>query len=302
MNRLIEMDSFVRVARNGNFVAAASEMNVSPGLVTRRLQELEKDLGVRLISRTTRRLRLTEAGEHYYKFCARILKEVHDEESRLRVLQDEAAGRLSVVAPMSFGIMEMGKAVTGFMQQYPEIQVTLIIGDSVRRAVDPGEYDADLAIRFARPQNSALRLRRLGTMSWLACASPNYLRKKGVPKKPADLTHHSCLVTSTRFGDGVWRFQSASGTQTVRVTGVVSPSSAITMRYMVLDGAGIALLPAFCVESDIRERRLVPVLPAFTIADQPICALYPPGQQSKKMKLFLDFLAARFRNAWSADL
>jgi DNA-binding transcriptional LysR family regulator len=303
MNRLVEMDAFVRIAKNGNFVAAAGELNVSPGLITRRLQELEKDLGVRLISRTTRRLRLTEAGEHYYKFCARILKEVHDEESRIRLLQEEAAGRLSVVAPMSFGIMEMGKAVTNFMQKYPDIQVTLIIGDSVRRAVDPGEYDADVAIRFARPQNSSLHLRRLGTMRWLACASPSYLRKKGVPKKPADLARHSCLVTSTRYGDGVWRFQSAAGAQTVRVTGVVSPSSAITMRYMVLDGAGVALLPAFCIVSDFRERRLVPVLSAFTVPDQPICALYPPGPyQSKKMKLFLDYLAARFRDAaWGAE-
>lgn len=301
MNRLVEMDAFVRVIKNGNFIAAASELGVSAGLVTRRVKELESDLGVKLISRTTRRLSLTEAGERYYKFCSRILKEVHDEETEIRLLQQDPVGRLKVVASMSFGIMEMGKAVTSFMQQYPEIQVTLIISDNSRRAFDPSEYGADLMIRFTQPRNSSLFVRKIGVMDWIACASPAYLRRMGTPKKPAELTKHSCLVTSTPFHNGTWKFHSASGTQTVQVTGVVSPSSAISMRYMVLDSAGIALLPAFCVAEDIRKRRLVRILANYEIPSQPICAYYPHGrQQPKKMNLFLDFLAARFKRAdWS---
>lgn len=298
MNRLVEMDAFVRVAQNRNFMAAASELGVSAGLITRRIKQLESDLGVRLISRTTRRLSLTEEGERYYTFCVRILKEVQDEESALKFLQKDPVGRLKVIAPMSFGIMEMGKAVTGFMQQFPDIQITLIIGDSVRRAFDPSEYGADLAIRFAQPKDSSLHVRKIGVMNWIACASPSYLRKSGVPKHPSELAHHSCLVTSTRFGNGVWKFKGPSGTETVRVTGVVSPSSAITMRYMVLDGAGVALLPAFCVADDIHARRLVPVLTGYSIPDQPICALYPHGrQQPARIHLFLDFLRNRFNEA-----
>jgi len=302
VNRLVEMDAFVRVARNQNFIAAASELGVSPGLVTRRLQQLEADLGVKLISRTTRRLSLTEAGDRYYKFCSRILKEVHEEEGALKLLQQEPVGRLSVIAPMSFGIMEMGKAVTAFMQAYPDIQVTLIIGDSGRRSFDPGEYGADVIIRFTQPRDSSLYARRIGTMSWTVCASPSYLRKNGVPKKPADLVRHSCLVTARPFENGAWKFGGPSGTQTVKVSGVVSPSSAITMRYMVLDGAGIALLPAFCVAEDIRKRRLVRVLAGYSVPDQPICASYPHArQQPVKMNLFLKFLEARFKTAdWGA--
>jgi DNA-binding transcriptional LysR family regulator len=304
INRLVEMDAFVRVARNQNFIAAASEIGVSPGLVTRRLQQLEADLGVRLISRTTRRLSLTEAGDRYYKFCSRILKEVHEEEGALRLLQQEPVGRLSVIAPMSFGIMEMGKVVTAFMQAYPDIQVTLIIGDSGRRSFDPGEHGADVIIRFTQPRDSTLYARRIGTMSWTVCASPSYLRKNGVPKKPGDLVRHSCLVTARPFENGAWKFGGPSGTQTVKVSGVVSPSSAITMRYMVLDGAGIALLPAFCVAEDIRKRRLVPVLAGYSVPNQPICAYYPHArQQPVKMDLFLKFLEARFKAAnWGTPI
>jgi DNA-binding transcriptional LysR family regulator len=304
INRLVEMDAFVRVARNQNFIAAASEIGVSPGLVTRRLQQLEADLGVRLISRTTRRLSLTEAGDRYYKFCSRILKEVHEEEGALRLLQQEPVGRLSVIAPMSFGIMEMGKVVTAFMQAYPDIQVTLIIGDSGRRSFDPGEYGADVIIRFTQPRDSTLYARRIGTMSWIVCASPSYLRKNGVPKKPGDLVRHSCLVTARPFENGVWKFGGPSGIQTVKVSGVVSPSSAITMRYMVLDGAGIALLPAFCVAEDIRKRRLVPILASYSVPNQPICAYYPHArQQPMKMDLFLRFIEARFKAAdWGTPI
>ena len=303
VNRLVQMDAFVRVVKNQNFVAAASELGVSPGLVTRRLQQLEADLGARVISRTTRRLSLTEAGKHYYAFCTRILKEVHEEEGSIRQLQDEPVGRLNVVAPMSFGIMEMGKAVTSFMLQYPKIQVTLIICDNGRRTFDSSEYDADVVIRFTQPRESSLHLRKIGRMSWTFCASRAYLQKNGTPKTPAELVDHSCLVTTRPFGKGAWKFKGPSGSQTVKVSGVVSPSSAITMRYMALDGAGVALLPTFCVADDIRKRRLVRILTNYSVPEQPICAYYPHGrQQPLKMRLFLEFLEARFKAAaWGVD-
>jgi DNA-binding transcriptional LysR family regulator len=177
-NRLVEMDAFVRVVKNQNFTAAASELGVSPALVTRRVQKLEADLGVRLISRSTRRLSLTEAGKRHYEFCARILKELQEEENAIKQLQSEPAGTLNVVAPMSFGILEMGKAVTSFMLQYPKIQVTLIIGDNGRRSFDPSEYGADVVIRFTQPKDSSLHFRKIGRMSWTParlariCAKP----------------------------------------------------------------------------------------------------------------------------------
>jgi DNA-binding transcriptional LysR family regulator len=298
------MEAFVRVVRNQNFISAASELGVSPALVTRRIQKLEADLGVRMISRTTRRLSLTEAGRRYYEFCARILKEVQDEERSIKQLQEEPSGPLRVVAPMSFGIMEMGKVVTAFMLQHPKINVTLIIGDSGRRTFDPGEYGADIVIRFTQPRESSLFLRKLGKMDWVLCASRAYLRKAGAPETPAELSQHSCLVTVRPFGSGLWKFYSNGRFQRVKVSGVVSPSSAITMRYMALDGAGIALLPEFCVADDIRNRRLIHILPDYTVPQQSICAYYPSARhQPAKMRLFLDFLESRFKaTSWGDRL
>ena len=292
------MEAFVRVAQTGSVSRAAMELGVSPSLVSRRLKSLETRLGVRFVNRTTRQVSLTEVGRRYLEFCTRIMDEIHDEERSLKQSQDDPAGRLTVVAPMSFGIMEMGKAVTSFMIEYPEIQVTLIVGDNWHDTYDPRKYGADVLIRFTRPKTSALLIRKLGVMGWVVCASPAYLRKAGLPQKPSQLAHHSCLVTSRPYGRGVWRFHGPEGVESVRVSGVVSPSNAITMRYMVMDEAGIALLPKFCVAEDIQSRRLTQILTSYEVQQQSICAFYPPARkQPIILKLFLDYLADRFKKA-----
>ena len=297
-NRLVEMDSFVRVARHRNFTLAANELGVSPGLVTRRLQQLEAALGVHIINRTTRQVSLTDTGQRYFEFCVRILEEVQREERALKRLQEEPFGRLNIIAPMSFGIMEMGKAVTSFMLDYPEIQVSLIISDNWQTTFDPARYGADLLIRFTRPKDSGLYLRKLGRMGWVACASPEYLRKSGTPTRPNELVNHSCLRTTRPFTKGTWTFHGTEGAQEVKVSGVVAPSTAITMRYMVLDGAGIALLPLFCVAEDIREKRLVRLFSDFSVPEQSICAYHTHGrQQPRAMRLLLKFLETRFKSA-----
>jgi DNA-binding transcriptional LysR family regulator len=297
-NRLVEMDAFVRVVKNQNFVAAASELGISPALLTRRVQHLEADLGVRIITRTTRRLSLTEPGKRYYDFCVRILQEMQEEESAIKHLQNEPTGPLNVYAPTTLGIMEMGKAVTSFMVKYPKIQVTLTIGSIERRTLDPSEYGADVAIGFSHLKDSSLHMRKIGKIGWTLCASATYLRKTGAPKSPAELIEHSCLVTRRPFANGVWTFNGPAGAQKIKVSGVISPSNAITMRYMALDGAGVALLPNFCITDDLRKRKLLRVLPEWRTPEQPVCAYYPHGrQQSLKMRLFLDYLKVHFENA-----
>ncbi|HTI85797.1 MAG TPA: LysR family transcriptional regulator [Alphaproteobacteria bacterium] len=298
MNRLEAMDAFARVVKNGNFVSAASELGISPGMVTKRVQRLEATLGAKLLSRTTRRLSVTEIGRRYYKFCDRILAEMQQEDREIRRLQHDARGEIKVLSPMSFGIMQMGKLVSGFMAAYPDVQVSLTIADATKRVLDPVEFGADLAIRFSLKKDSTHYLRRLGTLHWIACASPAYLQRSGTPAAPDQLVNHSCLVTHTRFGDGRWLFKGAQGPQTVQVSGPVSPSNAITMRYMVLDGAGIALLPTFAVADDLRSGHLVRILQDYEIPDLPICALYPhANEQPRKVKLFVDFISKQLRHA-----
>ena len=297
-NRLVEMETFVRIAESQNFVAAASELGVSSAFVTRRLQELERSLTVRLVSRTTRRISLTEAGKRYYEFSKRILKQIREEERALAKANDEPKGVITVASSVSFGILEMGKAITEFMVQYPLIEISLIIGDNRRRSLDPLEKDADVIVRFTRPQETGLHAVSIGTIKWILCASPSYLKKAGALRQVSDLSGHSCLVTTKPFGDGTWKLKGPRGVERLKVRGVVSPNSAIAMRYMALDGAGIALLPTFCVAEDIRKKRLLPVLTQYGGVDQTIYACYAdPRQQPLGIRLFVQFLKQRFNNA-----
>jgi DNA-binding transcriptional LysR family regulator len=301
-NRLVEMETFVCVAENQNLVAAASELGVSSAFVTRRLQELERGLKIRLVSRTTRRISLTAAGKRYYAFSKRILKEIREEERALAKANDEPKGTITVASSVSFGILEMGKAITEFMVQYPLTEISLIIGDNRRHSLDPLEQDADVVVRFTRPQKASLRALSIGTIKWILCASPSYLKKAGTPRQVSDLSGHSCLVTTRPFGDGTWKLKGPSGIEKLKVRGVVSPNSAIAMRHMALDGAGIALLPTFCVSEDIQTRKLLPVLTQYGGVEQTIYACYAdPRQQPLGIRLFVQFLKQRFsKTSWDA--
>ena len=304
VNRLVEMESFVRVARQCNFSAAASTLGVSPALITRRLQQLEADLGVPLVNRTTRNVSLTDAGKRYYDFCVRILDEVQQEERALKHLHDEPSGQLNIIAPMSFGILEMGKALTAFMSQYPAVNANLIVSDNWQSSFDPSQYGADILIRFTQPRDSILIMRKLGRIPWIVCASPEYLKKNGKPRTPNDLVSHSCLCTLRPFVKGTWPFDGPEGKLTIKVSGVVAPSTAIVMRYMVLDGTGIALLPIFCVADDLRKGTLVRLLEDYKIPEQTIAAFYKNARpQPQSVRLFLKFLETRFRNpTWMESL
>ena len=298
MDRFEVMATFVSVARNGSFSRAASELSVSPAVTTKRVQQLEAHLKARLLDRTTRMLRLTSVGRSYYDFCNRILNEVLEQERDITRMQDDASGPVKVLSPMSFGIMQMGKVLAGFMSTYPDIQVTLTVADSSRHVLDPIEFDADVAIRFSLKQSTPHITRKLGTLRWVTCASPQYLKARGAPRHPKDLTRHPCLVTNTRFADGRWDFSGPEGPVSVQVTGPVTPSNAITMRYMVLDGAGVALLPNFAVADDLAQGRLVRVLPDYRVPDLPIAAIYPHRKlQPRKIGLFLDYTASVLKSS-----
>jgi DNA-binding transcriptional LysR family regulator len=297
------MDTFVRIAKNKNLMVAAKELGLSAAMVTRRLQRLEADLGMLLISRSTRRVSLTEAGRTYFDFCQRILREVQEQEAALKELQRVPQGRLSVVVPMSFGMKVMGKVVVDFMLQFPKIKITLIISDQWRMTFDPGEYGADLLIRFTRPRTSSLYSRKIGKMGWVTCAAPSYLKTAGVPSFPRDLANHSCLVAHRPFESGEWTFTGPAGVEKVKVSGIVAPNTAIAMRYLIMAGAGIAVLPRFCVAEDLKANSLVEIMPDYRAPDQSIYAYYPHAkQQPHAMRLFLRFLKARFEAMdWSHD-
>jgi DNA-binding transcriptional LysR family regulator len=290
------MDTFIKVVSHGSFAMAARELRVSPGSVTRRVMLLEQSLGVKLINRNTRKLSVTEAGARYFTFAQRILTEIREEELDIGQSRKELNGPLRVVVSKSFGNLHMGQAVADFVVRYPKIRVSLIVNDVSLRSLDPIECGFDLAIRLGEPAETRMLSQRVGTTRWIACASPSYLKAKGEPKTPEELSRHHCIHHHIYMGDGVWKFRDARGGRNIKIDGPATTNSVIVSRQIALNGLAIALLPGYCVSDDIKSGKLRQILKNYTLPSQTIRALYPPsGLMPAKTKLFIGFLKERFK-------
>lgn len=295
MDRLKAMETFVRVVKEGSFAAAAGAMGVSRAIVTKHVMQLEKELGARLINRTTRRFSVTEIGQDYVAFCQRMLEQMSEQDALIGRLQAEPRGELKVLTPKSFGSLYLGNIVSDFMALYPDIHVTLILSDTSMRYLDLIENGFDLAIRLTSHVDSSLMARRIGALSWVPCASPDYLARHTPPRAPADLAAHTCLL-HTKHTDGVWRFRAlrAKDEETVKVSGQIATNSVMVLRQVALNGKGVALLPTYCVGPDLSSGALKRVLPDHTGPDEAIYVMFPHRQLiPTKIRLFIDFLAER---------
>ena len=287
------METFVRVVREGSFAAAASQLGLSRAIVTKHVMQLEKQLGVRLINRTTRRSSVTDIGRGYYDFCVRVLAEMADQDALVSRLQEEPRGELKVLAPKSFGSLYLGNIVAEFMALYPEIRVSLMLSDVSLHALDLVEHGFDLAVRLHSASDSSLVTRRIGTFHSLLCASPAYLAAHGEPATLEDLARHKCLL-HTRNADGVWLLENAAGESPVKVTGAMVTNSVMVLRQVARNGLGIALLPTYCIGPDLARGILRRTLAAYTSRLEPIYVQFPHRHLlAAKVRLLIDFLAAR---------
>ena len=300
------MRLFHQVARAGNFSAVARALNVSPSSVSRQIAELEDELGVRLFQRTTRKLSLTEAGHVYRHSVERILADIDDAHRALGALESEPRGTLRVSAPVNFARLHIAPAIAEFVSAYPDVELELSTSDQMVELVEDGY---DLAIRIGALPDSSLIARRLAGMQRVICASPAYLRSQGTPSNPDELTGHACLtfrartaVRLWRAGSGVWRLRDPSGEYEVAVSGSVVSNNADTLVTAALDGLGLVLLPSWQVADELAEGRLIPVLTNYEVrpstAESAIYAVYPSARHlSSKVRVFIDFLAARYRGS-----
>lgn len=292
MDRLTLLKSFITVAELASFSQAARRLGLSKSLVSRHVSGLEAELGVLLLTRTTRRLALTEAGRAYAERCQRILADLEEADQAIGNLQAAPRGRLKVTAPMSFGALHLAPVLPAFTERYPDIQLDLALSD---RMVDLIEEGFDLALRAGRMGDSSLIAKRLCPIRRLACASPAYLERYGVPATPADLSDHLCLSHS-ELAVSEWRFLDAQQRPlTPEVRGPVRINNGEAMRQLALAGVGIVYLPTFFIGPDIRAGRLIPLLKAFTPQDSALYAVYPHARHlSPKVRVFVDFLAQSF--------
>ncbi len=291
MDKLAAMHAFRRVIECGSFRAAARELGRSNAAVSKQIGDLEAELGATLITRTTRRLALTEIGRAYYERCARILDDLAEAETAVASLQMAPRGLLRVNAPMSFGLLYLASALPAYMQRCPDVRVDLVMND---RTVDLVQEGFDVAVRVRTSlADSSLVARRLAPVRRVLCATPNYLEQHGCPERPEELHGHRCLIYSLSSSPTEWVLIRRGGREplTVTVAPYYTANSSIALREALLAGSGIALIPTFVVGADLDEGRLATVLSDFEIPPQSLYALYPSSRHlSPKVRSFVDFL------------
>lgn len=286
--------AFAEVVSGGSLSAAARTLDVPLSVVSKRLAQLEKSLGVRLIQRTTRRQSLTEEGALFHARVVRILDEVQQAEALLSARRDDVSGLLRVTAPGQIGRQRIAPIVVEFQREHPDLAVQLDLSDAVVDLVESGH---DLAIRFGSLADSSLVARTLAPSFRVLCASPAYLAQHGVPAQPSDLTRHRCiLIGQQRRGE--WRFDDHEQT-TVHVTGTFITNDGEAAHKLALEGAGIAVKSIWDVGDNILEGRLCRVLPTHSISAAPLHAIYPHAQHlAPRVRRFVDFLKQRLIESW----
>lgn len=274
---------FTRVVECHSFTLAAQMLGMQKSTVSRRLALLEERLGVRLLNRTTRKLRLTEVGQAYYERCRQIMLDFAEAEQAVMQLQDEPSGLLRISAPIEFGQLLMGRVLGAFMRQYPSIFAE---AELTSRWVDPVEEGIDVAICVGQPQDSTLIARKLYEVTRHLYASQQYLSDYGHPRTLDELAGHRAILPS----QGSPRYWPLLGAQ-INCQRVLSCNNLTFAREAAVAGAGIVVLPSMIVDESLERGELIQVLPEARLASGEIYAVYPSRRfQTAKVKTFLDFL------------
>lgn len=291
MTDLPALQTFVRIADGGSLSAAARATGRSLPAVSRTLVQLEAELGVRLIQRTTRRIRLTEAGAQYLERCRRILAEVEDANASVANLDRALAGPVTLTAPVLFGQMHVAPAVTAFLGLHPGVSVSLVLSDALSNIIEEG---IDLAVRIGRLPDSGLVARKLGEVRRVACASPAYLKRHGTPKTPKDLAGHRCLQFGALSPTPYWEFQEGGKPRQVRTQGNFSSNQGAPVIDAARAGLGIVSALSYQVQEAVAKGELRVVLQAYEVPPIPVSVILPSGRlQPARVRALAEFLQAR---------
>ncbi|MDA8391080.1 MAG: LysR family transcriptional regulator [Gammaproteobacteria bacterium] len=295
MASLLEMRSFVGVVEAGSFVGGAEAIGLSKQAVSRHIAELERRLGVRLLHRTTRRLSLTEDGQTFFARARELIDEIDRLEAEVSSGSAEPTGLLRINAPLTFGILHLAPLWGRFAKLYPKVSLEVDLSD---RLVDLIEEGYDVAVRISGLPNSTLISRKLATTRLLLCASPGYLKKNGHPATPGELKRHPMISYAYLTTGEEWAFTNPDGAPLrVRTNSRLHTNNGDTCRAAALDDQGVVFLPDFLVADDIRQGRLVELMPDFKGPEIGIYAVYPSRQYLPvKTRRLVDYLVSAFRS------
>lgn len=290
----VELDAvlvFAAVAEAGGFTAAAERLGWSKARVSLEVGRLEARLGVSLLSRTTRRVQLTEAGQTLLDDCVPALRGVQETMAGLGQ-GATLRGSLRLACTVEHAVQSLAGAVAEFSRLHPGLQIELRSSD---RVVDLVREGVDVAIRMGWLRDSSLRATRLGGFAQQVLASERYLRQVGLPREPEDLAQLEWVTLTLLPTPLTWRFVAADGeVRSVRMKGRLRCDSAATLRQLLLEGAGVSVLDRPSTEALVAEGRLQPLLPQWSLPEGGIYAVYAPGRHVQpKVRAFIDFYSAR---------
>jgi DNA-binding transcriptional LysR family regulator len=297
MDRIQTLRLFTRVVDLGSFSRAATELGIGQPSATKQVARLEKELGARLLHRSTQGVTPTEVGTLYYEKCKLIVH--HDEEARsvAALMQSQVQGVLRISASIAFGRRVLAPMVLDFMQTHPRLHIDMSFDD---RYVNLVEQGVDVAIRMGRLADSTLGSTYLGLSPWVAVAAPAYLRKHGTPANPDDLSDHDALVYSTAQGDAIWHFN-GSGKKSVAmpVKGRLRSNNLSVLLTAALEGLGVAVLPHYVAREGLHSSEIVPILTGWKLPGQEVHAVYPsPRLVPAKVQGLVGWLKGRFTPDW----
>jgi len=293
MDRLTEMQIYVAVAECEGFAAAARRLGVSPPVVTRAVADLEARLGVKLLNRTTRYVRATDAGQRYLEDARRVLAAADEADEAAIGINAEPRGHLTVTAPVLFGRIYVMPGIVDYLQRFPATEVSALFVDRVVNLLEDG---VDVALRIGELGDSSFKALRVGSVRRTLCASPDYIARCGGPTKPEALTNHTIIVATNLSATIEWRFKQDEKPLAVRIKPRLSVTSNDSAIEAAVRGLGIARLMSYQVAPELESGKLKILLSEFEPTPVPIHILHREGRYaSTKIRSFIDLMAERLR-------
>lgn len=291
MTEISRIELFLKVVKYKSFSGAGKTVGMTGSAISKQVQALEEELGVKLLNRTTRQVTLTEEGAIYSERARKALEDLNEAEKQIQDLKAHAKGLLRINAPMAFGKKYLTKPIADFAKKYPEVKLEVDFDD---RHVDVIAEKYDVVIRIGALEDSTLIARKLADCPVLLCAAPKLLRKFKKPKSPEDLKNYPAVIYNKHSNNNEWRYVDKNGEiGSIQLQRQFAANNATMMEEACLEGIGIAQLPIFVAIEHLESGKLVEVLPEYeTHPQRNIYAVFPQNRYlSTKTRLFVDYLS-----------
>lgn len=283
----MQLRVFVRLAERGSFSAVGRDFEITQSAVSKSVTALERDLGARLVNRTTRCVSLTEAGTRYHERCRQILADLEEADAAVTNSSIGISGSLKIAAPVPFGLVFVAPRVARFQARHPALEMDLDLSD---RPLNLVEEKIDIAIRLGHLASPGLVARKLGDSPFVAVASPGYLALRGIPRTPKDLSIHDCLMYTSQSNPSAWGFE-GSPNDSVSVSGNFRSNNLLALKDAAIAGIGVARLPLWMADAEIKAGSLRLVLEDHPLPAFGIHAVFPSARRiPERVKLFVDFI------------